>query len=69
MQTELLNPLQGFRFEKLLVAKLVMNLYLFVVSPASLLLSAFAKLRKATISLGVSVCPHGTSQLPLNGFS
>ena len=28
----------------------------------------FAKLRKATISFVMSVCPHGTTQLPLEGF-
>jgi len=40
-------------------------------------LSAFAKLRKATISfvmslrpsVCLSVCPHGTTRLPLDGFS
>jgi hypothetical protein len=36
------------------------------------LLSAFAKLRKATISFVISVClsvsPHGTTGLPLDGF-
>ena len=36
-------------------------------------LGAFAKLRKATISfvmsVRLSVCPHGTSRLPLDGFS
>jgi len=36
-------------------------------------LEAFAKLRKATISFAMSVClsvrPHGTTRLPLNGFS
>ena len=33
---------------------------------------AFVKLRKATISVGTSVCasvcPHGTARLPLDGF-
>jgi hypothetical protein len=29
---------------------------------------AFAKLRKATISFVISVCPHGTIRLPLEGF-
>ena len=29
---------------------------------------AFAKLRKATISLVMSVCPHGTILLPMDGF-
>jgi hypothetical protein len=39
----------------------------------SVLSGAFAKLRKATISFVVSVrpsvCPHGTTRLPLDGFS
>jgi len=34
-----------------------------------LCLGAFAKLRKATISLVMSVPPHGTTRLPLDGFS
>jgi hypothetical protein len=37
------------------------------------LLGAFAKLRKATISFVLCVClsirPHGTSRLPMGGFS
>jgi hypothetical protein len=32
-------------------------------------LGAFAKLRKATISVVMSVRPHATTQLPLDGFS
>ena len=32
-------------------------------------LGTFGKLRKATISLVVSVRPHGTTRLPLDGFS
>ena len=32
-------------------------------------LGAFAKLRKATLSLVISVRPHWTTRLPLNGFS
>ena len=32
-------------------------------------LGAFAKLRKQTISFVMSVCPHGTTGLPLDGFS
>jgi hypothetical protein len=36
-------------------------------------LAAFAELRKATISFVMSVrrsvCPHGTTRLPLEGFS
>ena len=32
-------------------------------------LGAFAKLRKATISFVMSVRPHGTTRLPLDGFS
>ena len=31
-------------------------------------LGAFAKLRKATTSLAMSVSPHGTTRLPLDGF-
>jgi len=30
---------------------------------------AFAKLRKATISFVISVCPHGTTRLTLDEFS
>ena len=30
---------------------------------------AFAKLRKATISFVMSVCPYGTNELPLDVFS
>jgi hypothetical protein len=32
-------------------------------------LGEFAKLQKATISYVMSVCPHGTTRLPQNGFS
>ena len=32
-------------------------------------LGAFAKLRKATVSFVMSVRPHGTTRLPLDGFS
>ena len=32
-------------------------------------LSTFAKLRRATISFVMSVCPHGTTRLLLEGFS
>jgi len=35
----------------------------------SFLLDAFAKLQKATISFVASLCPHGTTRLPLDGFS
>jgi hypothetical protein len=31
-------------------------------------LGAFSKLRKATISFVMSVRPHGTTRLPLDGF-
>ena len=31
-------------------------------------LGAFARLRKAAISFIMSVCPHGTTRLPLGGF-
>jgi len=39
-----------------------------------MLLGAFAKLRKrllitSCLSVSVSVCPHGTTRLPLDGFS
>jgi hypothetical protein len=37
------------------------------IPPTSL--GAFAKLQKATISYVMSVCPHGTTRLPLDGFS
>ena len=33
-----------------------------------LFLGAFAKLRIATTSFVMSVCPHGTTRLPLDGF-
>ena len=32
-------------------------------------LGAFVKLRKATIGFVMSVCPHGTTRLPPDGFS
>jgi hypothetical protein len=32
-------------------------------------LGAFTKLRKAIIIFFMSVCPHGTTRLPLDGFS
>ena len=32
-------------------------------------LGAFAKLQKPTVIFVMSVCPHGTSRLPLDGFS
>jgi len=32
-------------------------------------LGTFQKLRKTTINFIMSVCPHGTSQLPMDGFS
>jgi hypothetical protein len=32
-------------------------------------LGAFAKSRKATLSLVMSVCPHETTRVPLDGFS
>jgi hypothetical protein len=35
----------------------------------SLFLGAFAKLRKATISFVLSIRTHGTTRLPLEGFS
>jgi hypothetical protein len=33
-----------------------------------LFLGGFAKLRKVTTSFVMSVCPHGTTRLPLDGF-
>ena len=30
---------------------------------------AFANMRKATVSFAMSVSPHGTARLPLDGFS
>ena len=30
---------------------------------------ALAKLQKATISFAMSLCPHGKTRLPLDGFS
>jgi hypothetical protein len=33
------------------------------------IVGAFSKLRKVTISFVISVRPHGTARLPLNGFS
>jgi hypothetical protein len=49
---------------------------LFSVKPSwefPLFLGAFAKLRRATIrfvmSVRPSICPHGTTRLPLDGFS
>ena len=38
-------------------------------TPKSLFLGAFAKLRIATISFDVSLHPHGTTRLPLDGFT
>jgi len=52
-----LTQLHRLLFEKLLVSKLFINLSLFMISPASSHLGAFATMRKATISLGVSVRP------------
>jgi hypothetical protein len=34
-----------------------------------ILLGAFAELQKVTVSFVMSVCPHGTNWLPLDGFS
>jgi hypothetical protein len=36
---------------------------------ACIFLGAFAKFRKATISFVMSVCPHGTTRFPMDGFS
>jgi hypothetical protein len=33
------------------------------------LLGVFAKLRKETVSFIMSICPHGTTRAPLDGFS
>jgi len=32
-------------------------------------LGSFSEMRKATISFVMSVCPHGTTRPPLDGFS
>ena len=45
------------------------NIVFFVTSKCSYFLGAFAKLRNATVSFVMSVCPHGTTRLPLDGFS
>jgi len=37
-------------------------------SPRMHFVSTFAKLRKTTVSFVMSVCPHGTLGLPLDGF-
>jgi hypothetical protein len=34
----------------------------------TIFLGAIVKLRKATVSFVMSVCPHGTTRLPLGGF-
>ena len=46
------------------------NTYQFMISHriTRCLLGAKAKLRKATISFVMSVCPHGTTRLPLHEF-
>ena len=36
---------------------------------SNVFLGAFAKLRKATVSFVMSVRPHGTTRLPMGGFS
>ena len=38
-------------------------------SPSEVIVGAFAKLQKATVSFVWAVCPHGTSGLPLGRFS
>jgi hypothetical protein len=49
------------------------NLHLFSTLNLGSLLGVFAKLRKTAISFvmsdRLSVCPHGTTQLPLDGLS
>jgi hypothetical protein len=40
-----------------------------VVIVRTALLVVFAKLRKATVSFVMSVCPHATTWLALDGFS
>jgi len=43
-----------------------------LIAVRRLFLGVFAELQKATVKLchaSLSVCPHGTAQLPLNGFS
>ena len=52
------------------------SLIIFLIGNIHAFLDAFAKLRKATISFVISVCPivcpsvrpHGTTRLPLDGF-
>jgi hypothetical protein len=39
-----------------------------LISNLNNIIFAFAKLRKATISFVMSVCPHATTPLPLDGF-
>jgi hypothetical protein len=43
-------------------------MFLFL-SPADDFLGAFAKLRKAAFSFVMSVRPHGTTRLTMDGFS
>jgi len=38
-------------------------------NPSEVILGAFAKLQKATVSFVWAVCPHGTTGLPLERFS
>ena len=40
-----------------------------IFKPREQTLGAVAKLRTTTISFAPSVCPHGTTRLPLDGFS
>jgi hypothetical protein len=42
--------------------------FLFIQQHSVTFSGAFAKLLKATISFFMSVCPHGTTRLPLDGF-
>jgi hypothetical protein len=57
------------------VANILLNSYFVVGSnifPVTMFLDEFAKVRKAIIgfvmSVRPSVCPHGTTLLPLDGF-
>ena len=43
--------------------------YLWVFLLVCVILGALAKLRKATVGFVMSVRPHGTPRLPLDGFS
>jgi hypothetical protein len=62
-------------FRRLLQQKLSSDIYQQPVRAEAIFLHAVTKLRKTTISFVMSVClplsvfPHGTIQLPLDGYS